>query len=310
MCGIFGIVFPRGPNPAYLNVYQRLINTLAILSTERGQDSAGIAHIGRHDEGMLYKTATAGYSSVTHSEWNKVVGAMHEDTLVLMGHTRKSTVGAVNTVNAHPHEFPSLFGQLYGVHNGTITNYKALGPVDNPLENDSANLFWGLAQLNHDLKSLRKYFKRVQGTYALLWATAGECYITKSYMGSLYEATIPDFPQEAIIYASTEHIIRAAAALEGVEISSPLSVESHKIIRHSNGRTDTLELYQPAQQYFQPSSFKKCDCCSSYAYMSYVSAHMKLCHNCWANKFQRSSQAVREWQFQLWEESKNYANRA
>ena len=110
MCGIVGYVGKQQAAPILLDGLQRL--------EYRGYDSAGIAVSG--PEGMQVKKAKGRLQvlkDLTHD------GADLPGTLGI-GHTRWTTHGEPNDINAHPHVSQS--GRFALVHNGIFENFAEL----------------------------------------------------------------------------------------------------------------------------------------------------------------------------------------
>lgn len=93
---------------------------LGILNVERGKSSCGVSfdgdiHIGLDSKKMYY-------DFIVDREINP------KKYPVVIGHTRQSSVGAVNVHNAHPFGFGEKDGdfEFIGAHNGTLKNHKEL----------------------------------------------------------------------------------------------------------------------------------------------------------------------------------------
>lgn len=109
MCGIVGYVGNRNMESVLLVGLERL--------SYRGYDSSGIATIS---DGELSYWRTPGKLH----ELEKLLQNMSIRGSVGIGHTRWSTHGEPNEINAHPQV--STSGRLAIVHNGIIENYLAL----------------------------------------------------------------------------------------------------------------------------------------------------------------------------------------
>jgi glutamine---fructose-6-phosphate transaminase (isomerizing) len=106
MCGIVGYAGEKGAQPRLLRALRKL--------EYRGYDSSGIAILGG--------------SINVHKEKGRVEElekfAPQFPGSIGIGHTRWATHGEPSAVNAHPHTDCS--GRFAVVHNGVITNYRAL----------------------------------------------------------------------------------------------------------------------------------------------------------------------------------------
>ncbi|NBV42760.1 glutamine--fructose-6-phosphate aminotransferase, partial [bacterium] len=109
MCGIVGYAGPRNLESVLLVGLERL--------SYRGYDSSGIAIVS---DGELSYWKTPGK---VH-ELEKLLQNMNIQGSVGIGHTRWSTHGEPNEVNAHPQV--NTVSKVAIVHNGIIENYQAL----------------------------------------------------------------------------------------------------------------------------------------------------------------------------------------
>jgi len=122
MCGIFG---HAGSNPKKINIDK--LNVLGIWNEDRGTDSCGLTMDGDLLKGV--KTLAQYRDFIAHYG---IEGPQVVPTVI--GHTRKSTVGAHTLSNAHPFgfgklklkEFKDPGFEFVGVHNGTLVNHKEL----------------------------------------------------------------------------------------------------------------------------------------------------------------------------------------
>jgi amidophosphoribosyltransferase len=112
-CGVFGIFAPKKEDASRLAYF----GLLAL--QHRGQESAGIAS---SDFKKIYIHRGMGLVSQVFSEEDikNLKGVM------AVGHTRYSTAGSSNILNAQPIVLTSTFGKLAFVHNGNLANYKEL----------------------------------------------------------------------------------------------------------------------------------------------------------------------------------------
>ena len=114
MCGIFG---HSGRSPKKVSIDK--LNILGIWNEERGTDSCGLSMDGDILKGVKSLSQYRDFISHYNIESPQVVP-------VVIGHTRKSTVGAHTLSNAHPFGFGKLKikdfknpgYEFIGVHNG------------------------------------------------------------------------------------------------------------------------------------------------------------------------------------------------
>ncbi|MCC6621428.1 MAG: amidophosphoribosyltransferase [Deltaproteobacteria bacterium] len=111
-CGVFGIVAPG------VDVAKSAFYALYALQ-HRGQESAGIAVMG---VGGIQ--AVKGMGLVTQVFTERDLAPLHGDLAI--GHTRYSTTGTSNVLNAQPYVIHTGQGPLGLAHNGNLTNAPAL----------------------------------------------------------------------------------------------------------------------------------------------------------------------------------------
>lgn len=166
MCGILGWQFVPGAN---LNYYQRAMLTyiLADEMESRGRDSFGVAmwnpEITESPEPIVDKDLGA----ITVNGVDTLNDTMVCDAV--LGHTRAATVGAVTRPNSHPF----AIGDVLGVHNGSVHNYREMNEkYKRNFDVDSMHIF---AHLNDglDMSELSVYgtivFARKSEDYRRFW---------------------------------------------------------------------------------------------------------------------------------------------
>ena len=110
MCGVIGLIYER-PRADLGRIAGELLKTLEY----RGYDSTGAAI---QDEGDTIQLAKGvGAPSVMADK----LGITQMSGQILCGQVRWATFGAVDAVNAQPHEVKCRV-HLYGAHNGNVTN--------------------------------------------------------------------------------------------------------------------------------------------------------------------------------------------
>lgn len=97
----------------------RVLMGLLCANATRGRDSAGLGvltadHVCRIVKGAMHP--------VDFARWPKVQEIKEQRPVLVMGHTRLATMGAVTSRNAHPFRC----GGIVGAHNGIITNARQL----------------------------------------------------------------------------------------------------------------------------------------------------------------------------------------
>jgi predicted glutamine amidotransferase len=151
MCGLVGLFGP-GVN----SMRSDLMRWLLHYDVARGEDSTGVAIVS--SKGVLL-LKEVGHPHRLYSRFSDVfsgTGRMYSqlftkmDTFLLMGHNRKSTVGATNVANAHPY----IVGRLVGAHNGTLDR----GVVRMENKTDSQQFYEKLAEKEYNFPETVKEF--------------------------------------------------------------------------------------------------------------------------------------------------------
>lgn len=118
MCGIFGFISNK-----IENIDANAFRLLGVLNETRGTDSCGVVI----DSDIFHGTT---YQDKKFRDFAKGISLKPESKPVLIGHTRKSSVGLTNTHNAHPFGFGTNKKDggyaFLGAHNGTLYNYEEL----------------------------------------------------------------------------------------------------------------------------------------------------------------------------------------
>lgn len=155
MCGIYCYIGKKKALP--------IITTGLTTLEYRGYDSAGIAYIKNNKVNIIKEKGKL--------ENLKKLLNNNEKTYIAIGHTRWSTHGKADKINAHPHKQ----GNITIVHNGIIENYKELKnelvKYNLKSETDTEILCCLIDKLykeeNDIIKVLSKLKKIVKGSYAL-----------------------------------------------------------------------------------------------------------------------------------------------
>lgn len=151
MCGIVGCA-------GDLTIgHEKLVRTLLILDSIRGEDSTGVAVIGKWQGNVkIAKQVGDPFQLFDHKSFDNVFTGMQK---AIIGHNRYATTGGVSRHNAHPFENPSVVG----VHNGTLRSKHLLVDAKNFVV-DSENIYHHIDK--HGLKDALHY---MEGAWALVW---------------------------------------------------------------------------------------------------------------------------------------------
>ena len=160
MCGNVGIFNPKGITPNQQDLFEQML----WMDSIRGYHSTGVIAVS--DEGEKYsviKDAVDGALFVQTKQWAEFLKE-HKKPKVLIGHNRWATQGKVNRKNSHPFSF----GNISGVHNGTLTHQYGL-PDHEKFDVDSENIYWSFYK-----KGVEWTLERLDGAFALVWYDSKE----------------------------------------------------------------------------------------------------------------------------------------
>jgi len=159
-CGLFAYNGDSAPNMDYIKI-------LGIFNESRGEESCGIA---------IDNVVTKDTGKWTNFLQKNIIPKPTE-VFTVLGHTRKSSKGAVSIDNAHPFEISSTDEfiadpVMIGAHNGTITNTHDLalkyGFKHSDFQVDSKLLLSIIADSKRDIKQLNVLNDYIGGA-ALIW---------------------------------------------------------------------------------------------------------------------------------------------
>lgn len=190
MCGLFG----AAGKLTYGD--KEILRHLAILSTLRGEDSAGMVVVDDKGSASITKTVGTAFDLFDTTGFDKL--SMYGKHAVI-GHTRKATVGGISKRTAHPFNYDSIFG----AHNGTLRNWRSL-PGDT-LDTDSMTLYSLISRVG-----LREAIEQTEGAYALTYwdATDNTLNILRNSERLLHYCFSDDFKK--IFWASESWMLHVA----------------------------------------------------------------------------------------------------
>lgn len=137
-----------------------LLKILLLQSQQRGTDSTGVGWIETKETKKVFKTIKDTIGS-TDFVW-QYDDELPKEQKNLVAHTRNSSTATSKTYDdAHPF----MFSRLVGVHNGYISNYKALNTKYKlNYTVDSRTLYHLINE-----KGIKETLKEVRGSMALAW---------------------------------------------------------------------------------------------------------------------------------------------
>jgi len=224
MCGIFGFAKSEMllDKSGQLKL-QGAIMDLAVLNESRGRDGTGL-FIASASSAALFKEAKPASELLQTKRLRDTIKKISGDTLIVLGHTRLATVGAVSSENCHPF----VSENFAGVHNGHFLNrvelLKRYG-ASQVTDVDSEAIFRVLDNSNSD-KEIADRLSRMYGDFALAFIRKEESnalYLIRNAERTLYAAYIARF--RTLLWSSEKSHLRYALArnfLKGsfVEIKS------------------------------------------------------------------------------------------
>ena len=193
MCGLYGMA----GNLTYKD--KDFLKALAIVSTLRGEDSAGLLAVPTKGGAPIsMKTVGTSHDLFDLSSFDKL---NLYDKGMLIGHTRKATVGSISKKTAHPFSYD----HIHGVHNGTLQRWSTLPVEGGAEETDSMTCYKAIAQ-----NGLKDTINRLAGAYALVFydQNEGTLNILRNSQRSLFYAFSEDFSK--LVWASEAWMLWAA----------------------------------------------------------------------------------------------------
>lgn len=211
MCGIYGMYnFRQHPLKTFIKPLERL----STLSYRRGKEAAGMAILYGHNEVDYIKSDLDGKKLLKTKDYKDFIQTFREKRIQLaLGHSRIATHGS-QLSHANNQPVISSKGQIFGVHNGIITNIDHLWELLNgstPIpELDTQVLFDYLEHLcsTYSLDdAFEKLFKDIEGAASIAVAIPSQrILVLGSNTGSLYFIEVNDtlfFASEAIFLKET-----------------------------------------------------------------------------------------------------------
>jgi hypothetical protein len=156
MCGIVSLISKR--QNGFFQADLEMFRDLLVLDTLRGLDSTGVFSVDNNHNVNLLKIASHPYHLFAAEGWGKWQGRASSNGRILVGHNRKATKGAVNSMNAHPfHE-----GNIVLVHNGSLREDHKKTMAD--VEVDSHAVCHAFNE-----KGAENVIPNINGAFAFVW---------------------------------------------------------------------------------------------------------------------------------------------
>lgn len=203
MCGIVGVAGDLS------HAGRKAFKMMLMLDTIRGPHSTGVVtvkgtevHIDKYlgTPWEFFKKATERFTK----------GTPDHGAQILIGHNRYATLGGITEDNAHPFNH----GNVYGVHNGTLTytGQKNVDP-DNKFDTDSEALYYQMNEVG-----LVETYKKLIGAWALVWYNKEQKRVNfiRNKERPLYYAISED--GKMLFWASEDWMIDHACYTHGIKL--------------------------------------------------------------------------------------------
>lgn len=159
MCGLFGIVNGKTSRNANSGICKMVADGIAVNSL-RGTDSVGLFQQDKKGP-YIHKRLGNGFDFIQDSKTHNYIRDADTAYFTVI-HNRAATEGAVSVKNSHPfeHMHSENLNWTIGVHNGTLTDWKA---KDSEFLVDSD---WAISRIN---ELGIEAFKEFSGAFTFIW---------------------------------------------------------------------------------------------------------------------------------------------
>ncbi len=120
MCGLSSLLLtPARRAPDAVRSLKAIVRSNLVFNEERGQHASGIAVVQQDGSHWVFKQPVTASTLVEMEGYETLMSRVDENTVCILGHTRKPTKGSRwNNNNNHP----LVVGGVIGIHNGIIAN--------------------------------------------------------------------------------------------------------------------------------------------------------------------------------------------
>lgn len=232
MCGLVGVIAKRtwGFVPRDILSFSQMLYADAL----RGFDSTGVITVMNDRDFYIDKEASEATNFLVELYKSDSQKNVNANGLALLGHNRKSTVGATTDRTAHPFVVKNHFAMM---HNGTLYNHKKIADT----EVDSEALAILLERtVNDDLYDkglLEDALEDVSGAYACVW------YNQKTHQVEMLRNSerplIIVETSDCWFYGSELKMIEWILDRNNIKVSSVIHVPFHTLFTFTLGETTT-----------------------------------------------------------------------
>lgn len=211
MCGLVGMI-GTGISAEDKQIFKWM---LWFDGLKRGLDGTGIVAYYPHSDRLAWDKAAGGPENLWKKGSPRPEHVVDKDGLVnglptlIMGHNRKTTMGASNDANAHPFDYPNLIG----MHNGTLNQYylKDLKHKDKEVDSD---IFYGeISEVG-----FQEAYNKIYGAMALTWfdKEKKQLHLFRNSQRPLFLAY--NAKRDVTYWASEKWMINFAVLLTGADL--------------------------------------------------------------------------------------------
>lgn len=229
MCGIVGCAG---------NINQReykAFRDMLLMDTLRGLDSTGVLRVPIVEANPPEILKDIGHplnlwDIQQPSNMFDLRGVLNGSAKVLLGHNRAATFGKVTVDNAHPFKF----GEIYGVHNGSLITTKDL---EGNYEVDSKHIFYTIHK-----KGIEHTWKNLHGAATLVWWNNEDKTLNMIRNDDRPLYILTNQEEDAIFWASEAWMIEVAFSRNKISIPKD---KDGKYIYPKQIPVDTLFTFKP-----------------------------------------------------------------
>lgn len=212
MCGVVGVA--GSITAKELSAFKWML----LVDQVRGMDSTGVAVIDSDGEVVTHKLAVNAHDYLDMSKTTRVLNTASKRCLI--GHNRAATKGKIVNKNAHPFQY----GNITGVHNGTLRNQLLL-PDHSLFDVDSENLFYSMDKIG-----VEETIAKTNGAATLIfWEEEQQrLNMIRNKERPLFFCYSKDY--KTVFWASEKWMLNVGLAKQGLEHTPPLELKEEVLL--------------------------------------------------------------------------------